>query len=967
MIGVGIFLFLLAGFCIFLNRRWIAVHPFQPYYYNELSDVTCDADGNIYVIADSTRVVLKLSPTGEILDRIDLTEKGVTSAKKIITGGDGKIYIHDVEIDKGIRIACERIWKMDTDFRSVEMIKEIPAEENMVRPSVAGISPTDTGIRYLAKEQNEMISFIDGGTPEKVYAYEEAEAWVMYAAFTPDGEEMYYSTYNGNVYRYVDGKEDELLYASTDRKGSVPLNMCYCDGVLYVADIGARDIVLIDTSSGEVSNSAAEGETLERSIPYYVDGGDMILATGEFSLMICKDGVWEESWETQPCSSVKAMIVITWIAIIYSAIFLLIAVLLALRYFMLKATAYVRVAFLIFFGIAGLVTILLGSLFPEFTSQLIDQIFEKEMLAAAVTEEHIPEEAFLALDEPSDFMSEDYMAVKEAVLEVFDTEVEDSGSLYCVLYRVIDGTVTMTYSMEDICVVYPYNWEYEGTDMEDLMLTGTPHTYNSQDSSGSYLFVHYPIFGKDDSPIGFLEVGTDLNSVNERNKSIIVTLLLNVLAMTAVIIMGVAECLYFFKDRSVYRAAKAEAAGPVQLPPGIFRFIVFLIFLFTNLTCVILPLRSMQIAAEEPLFGLSPAMLAAIPISAEVFSGAVFSALGGKVIRTLGPKKSIFASSLLFTAGLLIRALPHILTLTIGSLLLGAGWGVLLIIVNVQIAELPEEEKDKGYAYYSVSSVSGINCGVVLGGFLVQWFNYTTIFLITGVISVALYFVCRKYLLDNMSEDETEEEEEVQDRGNALRFIFRPKIIGFFLLSMAPLLVCGYFLNYLFPIMGSDFGMSDSYISFAFMITGIIALLFGTPLTEMFTKRNLRAFGLAAAMFLYAEAFLGVAIRQDVPSILLALVLIGFADSFGIPLLTSYFTDLDEVEEYGYDRSFGVYSLFENGAQALASFVLGFIYNMGVRKGMLATVIGMIILAFLFLLSASIRKRGAKKEKTANE
>ena len=31
---------------------------------------------------------------------------------------------------------------------------------------------------------------------------------------------------------------------------------------------------------------------------------------------------------------------------------------------------------------------------------------------------------------------------------------------------------------------------------------------------------------------------------------------------------------------------------------------------------------------------------------------------------------------------------------------------------------------------------------------------------------------------------------------------------------------------------------------------------------------------------------------QNIPSLLIALALIGVADSFGIPLLTSYFTDL---------------------------------------------------------------------------
>lgn len=74
----------------------------------------------------------------------------------------------------------------------------------------------------------------------------------------------------------------------------------------------------------------------------------------------------------------------------------------------------------------------------------------------------------------------------------------------------------------------------------------------------------------------------------------------------------------------------------------IFRFIVFLVFFFTNLTCAILPIYAMKISEKMSVQGLSPAMLAAVPISAEVLSGAIFSALGGKVIHKLGAKRSVF-------------------------------------------------------------------------------------------------------------------------------------------------------------------------------------------------------------------------------------------------------------------------------------------------------------------------------------
>ena len=951
-----LFLMLFVG-TLFAYKRWIFKNPFKKYVLNEVSDVACDEKGNIFVISDAAQSVLKLSPDGVLLEKVEAPDLGLSSVNGIIYGGDGGIYIYEKTIDKGIKIAEENIYKFDFSTRDVKTVANLPTKEDMVRASVIGLSKTETGIRYIKKDSDVIFSFDETGSNMIDYPLEGAEGTVSCAVTDESGKELYYVTYDGKVYHYVDNSDDELIYDSDDYEGSIPNDISYNNGVIYVTDIGLKDIILIDTESKAVTRKAFYENKEDCVTEYFAyDCEKGMVSTGEFSITIW-DGNSDYLFEIEMCTAVKIKIIATWISIVFLGICSVVAIIKFVLYFMKKASVYAKVTTMIVTGIAILVLLLLGTMFPEFTSQLTDQIYEKETLAAAVASERIPKDSFLALEKPSDFMNEDYIKVREAIYSVFNNNTEKSDELYCVLYRVIDGTVTMTYTMTDTCVLYPYDWDYEGTDMQDLMENATTHRYKNTDSTGSYLFVHYPICGDDGKPIGFIEVGTDLNSVNERNKKNLISLLLNVLAMTVVIVMFVAELMYYIRDKREYISMKKESAKTARLTPGIFRFVVFLIFLFANLTCVILPLQAKNLSEHQSLFGLSPAIMAAIPISAETISGALFSALGGNIIRKLGAKKSILVSSIMFSLGLLLRAVPNIIMLVLGSVVVGAGWGVLLILVNVQIAKLPEEEKDKSFAYYSVSSISGINCGVVLGGFLVQWFSYMTVFLITAAVSVILYFVSRKYLADNMQEEDMEESEEESNGESPIKFVFRPAIIGFFALALTPLLICGYFLNYLLPIIGSDWGLSESYISFAFMITGVIALCFGTQLTELFTRRNLRHFGLAVSIILYAEAFLCIAVMGNITSILVALVLIGFANSFGIPLLTSYFTELSDVEEFGYDRSFGVYSLFENGAQSLGAFVLGCVYNLGIRRGLFIVEIVITVLALLFLFSSAMRKK----------
>lgn len=354
-------------------------------------------------------------------------------------------------------------------------------------------------------------------------------------------------------------------------------------------------------------------------------------------------------------------------------------------------------------------------------------------------------------------------------------------------------------------------------------------------------------------------------------------------------------------------------------------------------------------------------LLAAVPISAEVLSGAIFSALGGKVIHKLGAKRSVFVSSVLLTAGLGLRVVPNIWLLTLSALLLGAGWGVLLLLVNLMIVELPDEEKNRAYAYYSVSSLSGANCAVVFGGFLLQWMSYTALFAVTAVLSVLLFLVANKYMSKYTSDNEEENCETEDTHMNIVQFIFRPRIISFFLLMMIPLLICGYFLNYMFPIVGSEWGLSETYIGYTYLLNGIFVLILGTPLTEFFSNRGWKHFGLAVAAFIYAAAFLEVAMLQNIPSLLIALALIGVADSFGIPLLTSYFTDLKDVERFGYDRGLGVYSLFENGAQSLGSFVFGYVLVLGVGRGLIFVLILVSVLSAAFLISTTFAAHRDKK------
>ena len=193
-----------------------------------------------------------------------------------------------------------------------------------------------------------------------------------------------------------------------------------------------------------------------------------------------------------------------------------------------------------------------------------------------------------------------------------------------------------------------------------------------------------------------------------------------VLAITMILI--VSELLIFGRGQEKRRAAVAAGGDKTCIPVAMLRIQVFLIFFITNIPKAFLPIYIMKQAETESVFGLSPAMLVSIALSAEVLFGALTSFGGSAVLRGIGRRKTAIIGSILFVVGLCMRAVvPTITSFIIGNGVMGAGWGFLLLIIQVMIAEKDPQEKSEGFTGYTAASLSGVNCGVVFGAFLINW------------------------------------------------------------------------------------------------------------------------------------------------------------------------------------------------------------------------------------------------------
>ncbi len=949
----------LLGWFLYNNVNWIGINPFSKYAYDNVSSATKDSDGYTYVIADSGSEILKISGDGKLVMIISGKKAGFAGATHISCGGDKKLYVHTVEYSTGVRISEERIICIDPENGNpVKSLKYIPRDINAMMQDFAGFVPTEDGMLFILKEFSGLCIYDQKNKLVKRFDFESAGQEVITASYDVASDTICYSTYSGCLYTRTGDGEAVKRYDSESVNESIPQDICLYNGVIYMADVGKKNIFCFPLKDFNQYTVEEDCDIEEREIAAVVSAGTGgVTVVSESSVFDVNDDAIVMQEKPVLSDKVALMASIVWIAIILSALIWLYLLVLLIRYLISHSTFGTKLALGIIVGVFAVAALFLGTVFPGFTEQFENEIYSKEQLASKTALEAIGPLNLLELGSPSDADTPEYAYVRETARDIFFSgEIND---FYCMIYMKVGDHVRVVYTLEDFYYGYPS--EYVPEDLEGFEV-GVFRKGKSTSSQGTYLFVQLPFADAEGNVAGFVEVGTDTDDITRKNNLLLRGLVVNILAMIVIVVLFMVELVSFLHAKREDDRLREEGIKPEIVQPELYRFVVFLVFFFTNLTCAILPIYSLKMASNMSLFGISSEILSAIPISAEVFAGAVFSAIGGKIIRKIGNKKAIALSSFLFTAGLALRIVPNLFTLTLGALVLGSGWGIQLLMVNVMIATLPEAEKDKGYSHYNVASLAGANSAIVLGGFLVQWIDYSVLFIINALGSVALYYVSRKYLADVVFDEEKSGAQ--KDKGKSvLKFIFKPRVIIFFVFMLTPLLIAGYFLYYMFPIIGSEWGISDTYIGYLLVVCGLFSVVFGGKTTEFFSKGKRKSLGLFCAALLYAVGFYVVAKEQNLQSLLAALGLIGIADSFGIPLLSNYYTDLKEVSEFGYDKAFGIYSLFENTAQSLGSFAFGSVLVVGVEKGLKIMLIVLLAMALVFFVSSLsiIKTKGGQK------
>lgn len=906
-----------------------------------------DMGGKRILLADKDLNVKKIWKPKDVVKQLAVNDKN-------------EVYARTVTIkDQNNAIQEESIYLLRPESRKMEKVFQRIHEPSRLRGEIFGISGNSDRL-ILGMKNDKGFGFYrlgSEGNLQQLFFKErkEADVWINSGVFLEEKNLVYYCLQNGTIYEYdIAAKSEKEIYNGSLLKGreGVPGSLSSdARELVYFRDLGLRELAQID--EGEVSylignHSLSKEDFLLQESYISINAKEQLVACSSYALYL-QEG--EEFVPYYELNLGEKEVMFSWVAKISFAGILCIALyyIILFFYYIFKQndmTSKLMAAMCIVIGIITLLFLIM--VIPDYKEQMMKELEYRTKNVAYLTAESIPKEEVLSLDSVADFRGEEYNLVKKEVDKIFLGE-QGVQDFYCTIYTIRDDIITINYSSEESNgSVYPYDWTYEGSDEQEIMETGIGKVYTGYlNSEGNYTFSLYPIQEEEGKVIGLVEVGVNTEPYENHINELTLDLLITMAVVAVVIIFLALEVLVFLKGRK-----KLQKEAGRFLPNEILRTLVFLIFLVTNIATSFLPVYALDMT--KYMGGIiAKEIWASIVISAEVFAGAVLSIKGNIVLDRIGTRKSAILGAAVMIVGMFLRTMPGIMVLIAGQLLIGAGWGIILLIVNTQIS-MNEEEKDEGFAGYSGAAFNGINSGVVLGGFAMKFMDYRAIIFLAAVISLLILLHVWKFI----KEDGIEEEEKVKNDISAIRYLSKKRVWSFLLLLVLPVIACGYYLNYLYPILGNQFGLEESYIGYSYLINGMVVLAMGNLLTKQIAKWMGRQMGLVLSVVLYGAAFIMVSSLPSIPVLFLSLLLLGLADSFGLPLQSSYFMDLEETKEFGYDRAAGIYSLVENLAQSAGPLMFGYILIFGLSVGLKILTAVIVLSAFCFLLLAAKRKKG---------
>jgi MFS family permease len=353
-----------------------------------------------------------------------------------------------------------------------------------------------------------------------------------------------------------------------------------------------------------------------------------------------------------------------------------------------------------------------------------------------------------------------------------------------------------------------------------------------------------------------------------------------------------------------------------------------------------------------------------IPMSINLAFIGLTSLLCARLLSRFGFRKVVvFSACLAFSGDLTLAFAQNYLMIVVGLALNGLGVGIITNSIQMFIASSKfSEDKDSGYGFsiFSAASLSGISCGMMFGAALAENLGQSNVFLVS---TIAWFVVILIFLLlgRNITIVHDEKREEKHGSMTLKQFVFNKNVLCLMAFVQIPYIVMSSFTYYYVPIFAELQGLGENESCMLIMISSLCSVYLSVALTD-YLGNKIKHNTIYLSSFITFVALIMFALHMSVPMLIVTLIMIGIANSFGTTSRVKYFTSSKEANAYGQDRAMGIYNFVDNIGESAGPMLLASIVSTGFFVGIVKLVSIFTGLNSLFAIS---RLGNKKTEKNA--
>ncbi|MDD4801904.1 MAG: adenylate/guanylate cyclase domain-containing protein [Syntrophomonas sp.] len=585
---------LLLSILLLSNKEMLSQSPIKKGLpINNLSAITSDSQGNLYMIVAERRTIIKMDKNGTCqytIEPVGADKNSMYLFSDATVDQEGYLYVRRTDLDsKGMYVDAESVIRFSPQGQLDRVLHRIDYKEDN-RPLRAGnikslqLKDDYLYFHYLQPDRDYLysISLRDYALNRYIIAYLPANVYLADITGTKPGD-IYYSTQRGEIYGINENGDSRLLYPAIINLSSwqeqtpdrtFPTQLKLYQDKLYFIDTFAneiRSITIRQTDSGSTVFSQTNlGSGGKLSVLK-----DMVMAADGSLTVAVRDRIYNVDVNgkliktiTQASQPLPTMLerLLVW-ALPLALLGLIIYLIRYLyREVLNRRVSLVVKQIVVFTPIIIIAMVSLSwFIYQQFSDREEREVYRQLEVLTRTGLNRLDPTRLEKISSPRDYMNDDYQFLRDLTIEAQihrgssnDNKLDEAG-LYSAIYKLENDKLYAIVDYDNSVNMYrPISIAGE---FKQVLNSKQMVKDKANDENGSWMFAMAPIIDADGKIIGIYESGVDRSGFNRDRMELFKDIAINISYITLGII-----CIFmlvtYFQLRSLrkLRSSVAEIA-----------------------------------------------------------------------------------------------------------------------------------------------------------------------------------------------------------------------------------------------------------------------------------------------------------------------------------------------------------------------------------------------------------------------